>query len=305
MPVIVVWTLFPVPVAANLGMWIAHYLRLPTKTHQKAKASLILIGKGSAFVGLWQACALCALVLLWTGFLEPSYAAELSAAEILGKVSDTYRSLRSCRFVAVKSSELAAVGESRSPGGTTVSNFHKTTETRVELAAITPAKIRLSVKDERLDAVLVSDGRTTWTYVPKKKQYTEAPGPFSEPTDALRLAQYWDLLVGRFRGASQLASSARREKDERVKVGRDKVECYVIKVQAPEVAYELWVDMSRFLVLRFRQIPLRPLEGIAFQTAVTVSMVEADLNTDLEDSLFSFTPPEDATKVLSLNPSGK
>jgi outer membrane lipoprotein-sorting protein len=244
-------------------------------------------------------------------FSHRSHAAQLSVDEILNKVSDTYRSLQSYQFLAEKKTELGAAGESRSPGGTAVSNFHQSFEAQIELAAVEPGKVRLMVKDEKLEVLLVSDGQTTWTYLPRQKQYSEVLGaPPPEATDASRahenagrdiLSQYRNLLVGRFRGVSQYISMARLERENRVKVGADKIDCYVVKIETPQLTHEIWVDKSRFIVLRFNQTPLRPQEGIALQTTLTVSMTRADVNTKVEDSLFKFTPPEKATKVLSLS----
>jgi outer membrane lipoprotein-sorting protein len=253
---------------------------------------------------------LVGIILLSVVFSQRPSAAQLSVDEILNKVTETYRNLQSYQFVAEKRTELAAAGESRSPGGTAVSNFYQSTEGQIELAAVKPGKVRLRVKDGKLDVLLVSDGQTTWTYMPRQKQYSEVLGPppeaigaYGTGEDAGRdvLSQYWNLLVGRFRGVSQYISIATLEKDNRVKVGREKIDCYVVKIQTPQLTHEIWVDKSRFIVLRFKQTPLRPQEGIVFQTTITVNMTEADVNTTLEDTLFKFTPPEKATKVLSLS----
>jgi hypothetical protein len=262
--------------------------------------------------GSGRARGLLALILLLAAFSSPSFAFQLSAAEILSKVSETYRTLRSCQFVAEESDELAAVGESRSPAGTAFSNFHKSKETRVELAAVVPAKVRLAVTGGKLDIVLVSDGERTWAHDRKQKKYSEALWNPSQAPDASRLdeqaeerilALYWKLLVGRFRGASQLISGAKLEKDSRVKVGGDQVDCYVVKAQTADASYEILVDKERFVVLRSKQTPLPPQEGIALQTAVTVTMTEASVNTALEDSLFRFAAPPNAAIVPSLDTS--
>lgn len=253
---------------------------------------------------------LVGLILLGVVFSRHCYAAQLPVDEVLNKVSETYRNLESYQFVAEKKTELAAAGESRSPGGTAVSNFYQSMEGQVELAAVKPGKIRLMAKDGKLEVLLVSDGQTTWTYMPRQKEYSEVPGAPPEASGASRtgedarrdiLSQYWNLLVGRFRGVSQYIPIATLEKDNRVKVGRDKIDCYVVRIQTPQLTHEIWVDKSRFIVLRFKQTPLRPQEGIAFQATITVNMTEADVNTPLEDTLFKFTPPEKAIKVLSLS----
>jgi hypothetical protein len=154
----------------------------------------------------------------------------------------------------------------------------------------------------------------SWTYESKRKEYAEEAGtPWKArgesrtaqngESDVLR--QYEDFLSNRFRGLPKYIPVASFEKESWVKLGRDKVACYVVKVQTPELMHELWVDKNRFVILRFRQTPPRPQEGIAMQTTVTVSMSEANVNGELPESQFKFTPPEKATKVQSLTPTGK
>lgn len=303
------WILFAALFAANVVIGIARYLTKP---------STMVVGNGRAFVGSRQMFAVCVLALLWAGFSRAAYAADLSAAEILGKVSNTYNNLKICRFIALESSEVDSFGTSRSQnavGGETPTqsgiatpDFYNYGKTRVEITAVMPGKIRVEAKYGRHDGVLVSDSQKTWTYLPKAKEYKEVPGGISAGTDRLteRLADYWRLLVGRFQYVSEVAASATREEDATVEVGRDKVECYVVKIQTQEAMDKLWVDMNRFLVLRFEQIPTsfrlgRP--NLPSQMIVTVNMVEADLNANLEDSLFGFTALKGWRKVSHFEPS--
>lgn len=244
--------------------------------------------------------AIVVLVSLLAGLSTSSYAFQASAGEILNKVSDVYQHMHSYQFVADEIAEVAAVGENRSASGTVVSNFHNSTESRIDLAAIMPGKVRLAVKNEKLEIVLISDGQKTWTYLPKRKRYTEALGGLSEASDIFHLVNYWNLIFGRFRGASQMASIATLEGEGQTKVGRDKVDCYVIKAQAPEVTHEMWVDKTRFIVLRFKQTPTRPPEGMALQNTITVNMTVASVDANLDDGLFNFAAPPNVTKVASL-----
>jgi outer membrane lipoprotein-sorting protein len=125
--------------------------------------------KFNATIGL-RVLAVC---LLWT-LPFSAFSADESVNEILTKVSETYRALQTYQLVADISTEVAAVGEARSPeGGRAVSNFHQATNSEVDLAAVTTRKVRLQIKDERREVLLVSDGVTRWTYLPRKKQYTE------------------------------------------------------------------------------------------------------------------------------------
>jgi outer membrane lipoprotein-sorting protein len=167
--------------------------------------------------------ALSLCVVLLFGLLSKDSSADVSVNEILAKVSETYRSLQSYRLVADMSEEIAAVGDVRFPeGGRTTSNFHPSTNSEVDLAAVNPGKVRLQVKDERHEVFLVSDGVTTWTYLPRKKQYMEVttttvpPAGQSRPdakAEADILRQNQDLLVNRYQSLPRFSSTFVLERD--------------------------------------------------------------------------------------------
>ena len=226
-----------------------------------------------------------------------SYAQQPTVDDILKKVSETYQNLQSYQIAAEKITEAASVGSIHPEGGGRVeSNFHQSTNAQIVLAVIDPEKFRLDVKEEGGGFLLVSDGRTKWTYLPKRKRYTEEEG--SAQPDVLK--SYRNLLVERFRGLSQYRSTAVLEKDTQLKIGSEKVACYVVKIQTPNGVNELWVDKDRYIVWKSRHVGPSSPEGISLQSTVTVNVSEAKTNTELDKSIFQFTPPEKAEKVSSL-----
>ena len=63
-------------------------------------------------------------------------------------------------------------------GGTrTSSNFRESMTSEIMLAISDPGKFRLDVKDQAGAVVLVGNGQTRWTYMHKKKEYTEEAEP--------------------------------------------------------------------------------------------------------------------------------
>jgi outer membrane lipoprotein-sorting protein len=165
--------------------------------------------------------------------------------------------------VADISTEVAAVGEARSPeGGRAISNFHQATNSEVDLADVTPRKVRLQIKDERREVLLVSDGVTRWTYLPRKKQYTEeatataAAGQYRSDTGAETdlVSQNQDLLINRYQGLLKFRANFMLEKGSQIKVGKERVDCYVLKMETPDGAHEIWVDKNRFMVWRSKDI---------------------------------------------------
>src|SRR5262249_46297582 len=112
--------------------------------------------------------SLCCSLALQSSAQQPA------VDHVLERVGETYQKMQTYQFVAQTTTELASVGTAESPtGGRAWSNFHKSQTSEVKLAVTSPAKFRLDVTDERGSLVLVSDGQTKWTYVPKRKQYTE------------------------------------------------------------------------------------------------------------------------------------
>jgi outer membrane lipoprotein-sorting protein len=236
--------------------------------------------------------------------------ADESVNEILTKVSETYRTLQSYELVADISTEIVAAGEARSPdGGRATSNFHQATNSEVDLAAVGPEKVRLQIKDEKHEILLVSDGVTRWTYLPRKKQYMEAAtttaaaGQSRPETEAEMelLSQNRDLLVSRYQGILKFRSKFMLEKGNQLKVGKERVDCYLLKMETPDGVYEIWVDKNRFIVWRSKDSGPAAQEGITLQKTTTVNVKSANVNTKLDDSMFRFAPPERATKVQSLN----
>jgi outer membrane lipoprotein-sorting protein len=237
------------------------------------------------------------LLLFCGAFPLISYAQQPTVDGILKRVGATYQNLHSYQITAEKITEAATVGAIHPEGGGRVtSNFHESKNTQIVLAVADPGEFRLDVKEEGGGLLLVSDGQTKWTYLSKRKQYTEEAG--SDPPEILK--SYRNLLVERFRGLSDYSSAAVLEKDNQLKVGSEKIPCYVIKIQTPNGENDLWVDKDRYIVWKSRHIGPSSPEGISFQTIVTVNLSEAKTNTELDKGTFQFTPPDKASKVSSL-----
>src|SRR6266849_3945480 len=100
---------------------------------------------------------------LLVSLLSATYAlaAPPSPPELPNQVSKTYKNLQAYQFVATQTTELLARGAQQSG------------ETHLALAAVKPDKYRLTFKDDSKEIIVVADGETTWTYMPKLKQYTK------------------------------------------------------------------------------------------------------------------------------------
>jgi outer membrane lipoprotein-sorting protein len=246
-----------------------------------------------------------ALALMCALFSQSSSPGQIRVDQILSKVSATYQDAQTYRIVAEKDVTVASVGEDRSLNGSRAySNYHKTTITGITLETSAPARARLAVKEENQELLFISDGQTTWIYSPSRKEYMQVraaaahagdqPGSNQETNP---FSQYQILLVNRFRNLSMYATIAVMEREATIKVGADKVGCYVLRIESKGGTHELWVDQNRFLILRSIDTTPTPQDGVSMQTTVTYDVKEANLNAKPEDGLFTFAPPDNAKKV--------
>src|SRR5260221_2993584 len=176
-------------------------------------------------------------------FLSAFYAlsAPPSPPELLNQVAQTYKNLQAYQFVATQTTELLVRGAQRSG------------ETHLALAAVKPDKYRLTLKDDSKEIIVVSDGETTWTYMPKQKQYTKQQSAMSgddeedagEQADTLTTALRALVLI--YEGVGRYGASAMLAKDERVKVGGDRIDWYVVRFQSKSGQHQIWIDKARLI----------------------------------------------------------
>ncbi len=230
-------------------------------------------------------------------------AENLTTGEILQKVSQTYKNLRAFQFAAEEHTEYAARGANNSR------------DAYYALAVVKPEKVRLTLKDPDRELIIASDGETTWKYSVRTKQYTkdsaasvseddsdEQPPPPQGQLDPVTQTQ--NVLVNRFLSLPKYAAVATLGRDERVKLNGEKVDCYLVQIRLPQGANEFWVDKKRFLVLRAVQSSKMTTNGVDVLIRTTITTKDADIENTPENSLFSFTPPEKAVEVQTLNLPG-
>jgi outer membrane lipoprotein-sorting protein len=171
------------------------------------------------------------------------WAQQPSVAEILKRVSETYRGLRSYQFVAEGVSEF---------------DSHRSIS-QIALSVANPGKIRLEVKDEDDTLLIVSDGQTKWTYLAKRKQYMEEAGSGDEVVSAAgrkSVVPLYRYQFEHFRSVSDDSSGAVLEREDSLKVGQNMVPCYVVKIPKQDgSADELWADESQYIVWKSRHTP--------------------------------------------------
>jgi peroxiredoxin/outer membrane lipoprotein-sorting protein len=222
-------------------------------------------------------CASCAL------------AAEPEAADILKQVREKYARLTAIHLVATRHTEIMRQG------------LGATGDTDYEYASKAPGMFRAWMREEGVEALAVSDGATTWKALPKAKQWTKSeiaalPDEDEEqPSEGAR--QPRDMresigraLVSRYAAISRLAEDAEYLKDDTCNLGAGKVPCYVLRARVGQQKYDLWVDKRRLLIVRDVQSGLQSTEFGPVQARIETRCKRLEVNGEVPDSVFGFTP---------------
>jgi outer membrane lipoprotein-sorting protein len=278
------------------------------------------------------------VVLSFTFGLFPhgAHAQNLSPADILKKVAENYRGVSSFSVVAEKKVELDTdtSGEKYRPGnleGVVSGGSYESDDILVTLMASSSSKAKLLLKNDnkeilrnsKKEIVVVNDGKVIWTLIPAQHAYSQYPARTEEMQSAVYvlqlgsenisgvdlLAEYKTLIATRFRSISNHGAWVKLQHSKRLKLGKDKKECYVVTIQRPgddTQKQKLWVDKTEFMVWKSVDTTVFPQDYWAdsLRTTVTVTVKQMTLNPSLEEHNFVFTPPDRADRVFLLKISG-
>jgi len=255
-------------------------------------------------------------------------AQDLSASDLLKKISEAYRRVSSFSVVAEERIELESdtSGEriyDRTRSGAHVhGGFYTSGDIQVTLMTSSSSKAKLLLKQGKKTLVVVCDGKLLWTLIPAQHVYTEVVAaesaniqrpvylPFGSNDisgmDLLR--EYEHLVAARFQSTPRYLPWAKLGRSRTLKWGKEKRECYVLTLRMPSGArkQKLWVDKTEFTVWKSVYTTVGPWDepGETLQTKVTVTVKQMTLNPPLDDSNFVFAPPNQAKKLDSLKLSG-
>jgi outer membrane lipoprotein-sorting protein len=205
--------------------------------------------------------------------------AKPDAAEILAKVKDTWKDL--------KTYDLNLEIRLGDPSGA---------EQREGLrvaASIGPDRYRVvygglpGAETTATDGTMIYDGATFWVYLPLRNEYRMGPmapdklGRDAKPekvnTDT-GIGQYMQL-VGRFNGSHLL-------REESLSIDGGKADCFVIEKDA---GGKMWIDKRNYHVLRAEEVDA---DG-----STSTAVIRIKLNEPLSDDLFKFAPPPGARNL--------
>jgi peroxiredoxin/outer membrane lipoprotein-sorting protein len=254
--------------------------------------------RGAMRIAMLYSKRMCLAAFLMAIFVPMVRAEDLPVGEVLKKTSEVYRNLTAYEFVVTRTYEVAsrsqlAMGQSH-----------------IALSGVKPGKRRIAFKDSNQELVLVADGEVTWTFAPKLKSYTKQQAAMAadDEDDSAGVDVLTDAersLMRSFETLEKYAPIAVLSKQERIKAGRDKVDCYVVRLALTQAVHELWIDTQRFIVLRHKQVSRGTGGEFPVLSTTTTNWQQASINAAPADDVFTFTPPPDAKEVATLNLPGE
>jgi outer membrane lipoprotein-sorting protein len=207
-------------------------------------------------------------------------------AEILKKVSETYKAASQYQFVVDITSGEAGTGASAVSH--MVFAFKAPNNYRME-GGMPGMNVKNSDPDE---AVIVHDGSAVWFYFPKLNQYGSFPASSltpSAPGDLGDLSpEAMDrFMMWRYRAAANSNTGSKYLREEAIDIEGAKVACYVLTISPERLgsAYTWWVDKKRYRIRR---------EDHAGSSALFTAV---KLDEEIPGELFKFEPPPGAKKV--------
>jgi len=108
-------------------------------------------------------------------------------------------------------------------------------------------------------------------------------------------------LVGQYIGIDHYDPDARLRRSERIKVGDQRIDCFVITLDSG--THKLWVDKHRFIVVRHDRT-LRMAKSEKNPVIFRVNLADFKISGPLEADLFEFRPPAGVAKVSQLDLPG-
>jgi peroxiredoxin/outer membrane lipoprotein-sorting protein len=269
------------------------------------------------------------VTLLALTALAQQASAQVSAVQVLARVSRTYRGLRTYKLDAIER-EVESV---RGLGNLALG------QANTSLAADAGGKVRAYREDDRGTLLMVSNGENTWVYDSALRKYTQERAAVDweehledsafddqewqlvgKPVDTVRFGRQGrhlsintarssaDLfrqiryrLIGQYIGIDHYDPDARLRRSERIKVGDQRIDCFVIALDSG--THKLWVDKRRFIVVRHDQT-LRMARSGKNAVIFRVELADFTISEPLKADLFEFKPPAGAAKVSQLDLPG-
>lgn len=200
---------------------------------------------------------------------EKANANDESARRVLEKVAEAYSNLTAAEFEFEEASQHT--------NQSTASRSKR--QTHLWIASSGRVRVETFILGER--AIIISDGKTLWTYFPESNQYTAYPaGPRVSVIDG-------------YRSIDQVHGSMRISGSERL----GDVDCTSVRIVRPGSARILWIDPKTNFILKddATRTITTPANSTTIHTVTTFSVARAVPSVD--EQQFSFDPQKVQAKA--------
>ncbi len=214
------------------------------------------------------------------------------AQDILRRTAEVYQDIGQYRFDVNVSMKMTGGGEQHA------------LDLDLVIAAREPDGMRIDVEGPNVALSIISDGDSTWTYMPLANQYMATAGGL----DPKKLGASIPDILGEYTEIEEGARKVEVLREETVQLGGESRPAFVVQVEyesgegpakADSTWKTLWIDKERGLVLRddTRAYVSRTPFGVPMYIDETTRFNEISIGEPLEEALFAFRAPADAVRV--------
>ncbi len=223
-------------------------------------------------------------------------ASAISPPAVLKSVAERYKTMKIYDIQAERRVGFALAGQSG------------VNESKVELAVGSDGRFRVEQSGNGITELRVSDGKNTWKSLPRQRTWSkqevaqvmdeedeEQSGSDSSMGQDL-LTQTQQAFVKRYMGLERYNGVAVIEKEEKLKINGDKVDCVVIRIPLKASDNRLYIAKDTNLVLRHTE--LVPDRGGQLQ--ITTDYKRIDM-AQPPPELFTFEPSRGSKEVSDVS----
>lgn len=188
------------------------------------------------------------------------------------------------------------------------------------LAVAERGRLHFEIRAPLNQQITISDGTSTWNYLPQYKQYTKEDGaPLEdaadvedsegdESQDPVAFARL--QLVDRFKNLAKEGQAVELLPEEEIAIAGERIRCAVVQLKQesggplggqPSPVEHLWIDPKRYLVLKSELKTSRRVRNAPVSVTETREWTEARVGPEPEGSLFVFQPPRGVKLVEVLD----
>jgi thiol-disulfide isomerase/thioredoxin len=183
--------------------------------------------------------------------------------------------------------------------------FNNRIEMPTTVAVRRPDRMRVESKSEAADMTIVSDGESTWLYMLPVNQYIKRAASSSPDAAVLQSG-----LLQKLPDINKSIRSVKLTGQDTLEIEGKKYQCWLVetrfdKIEMPSFATGgtiqdavqiMWIDKERHLLLQnsFGARINAPALGVPVEMLVSTLTTSLQIEPELPDSLFVFTPPEDS-----------